>query len=143
MPRLETEASLATRAVPLGERADPGRHDLERPADLLGQRRLCDPVPAAHVLVKFFPDWFYERFHVGRRLAEGMAWHFAFMWLFALNGLLYVALHLRQRRVAAPGPEPPDLRRGVPGRPPRPRHPPRARCPGGSSTGPSGWPIPG
>src|SRR5262249_37311548 len=24
------------------------------------------------------------------RLAEGMAWHFTFMWLFALNGLLYV-----------------------------------------------------
>jgi thiosulfate reductase cytochrome b subunit len=42
------------------------------------------------VLVKFFPDWFYNTFHVGRRLGEGMAWHFAFMWLFALNGLLYV-----------------------------------------------------
>ena len=24
------------------------------------------------------------------RLAEGMAWHFTFMWLFAVNGLLYV-----------------------------------------------------
>ena len=41
-------------------------------------------------LVKFFPDWFYEKFHVAGRLGEGMAWHFAFMWLFALNGLLYV-----------------------------------------------------
>jgi thiosulfate reductase cytochrome b subunit len=42
-------------------------------------------------LVKFFPDWFYDRFHVAARLSEGMAWHFAFMWLFALNGLFYVA----------------------------------------------------
>ncbi len=41
-------------------------------------------------LVHFFPDWFYHSFDIPRRLAEGMAWHFAFMWLFALNGLLYV-----------------------------------------------------
>src|SRR4051812_7531952 len=41
-------------------------------------------------IVKFFPDWFYQWFHVGFRLGEGMAWHFTFMWLFALNGLLYV-----------------------------------------------------
>jgi thiosulfate reductase cytochrome b subunit len=43
-----------------------------------------------HVLFKFFPGWFYEFFEIPRRLAEGMAWHFAFMWLFALNGVLYV-----------------------------------------------------
>jgi thiosulfate reductase cytochrome b subunit len=42
-------------------------------------------------LIKFFPDWFYRMFHVGHRLAEGMAWHFTFMWFFAINGLLYVA----------------------------------------------------
>ena len=41
-------------------------------------------------LVRFFPDWLYESMHLGHRLAEGMAWHFAFMWLFAINGLLYV-----------------------------------------------------
>ena len=41
-------------------------------------------------LVKFFPAWFYRALHVDHRLAEGMAWHFTFMWLFALNGLLYV-----------------------------------------------------
>ncbi len=39
---------------------------------------------------KFFPDRFYTLFHLGSRLAEGMAWHFCFMWLFAVNGLLYV-----------------------------------------------------
>lgn len=38
----------------------------------------------------FFPDWFYVRFQLGSRLAEGMAWHFVFMWFFGINGLLYV-----------------------------------------------------
>jgi thiosulfate reductase cytochrome b subunit len=41
-------------------------------------------------IFKFFPQAFYERFHIEQRLAEGMAFHFAFMWIFALNGLLYV-----------------------------------------------------
>ena len=44
----------------------------------------------SHTLFHFFPDWFYTRFHVGQRLAEGMAWHFLFMWFFTINGLLYV-----------------------------------------------------
>lgn len=52
-----------------------------------------------HTLVKFFPDWFYSpkalqhtplEYHLDHRLSEGMAWHFLFMWLFAINGLLYV-----------------------------------------------------
>ena len=43
-----------------------------------------------HEYVKFFPDWFYKRFDLAHHLAEGMAWHFTFMWLFAINGLLYV-----------------------------------------------------
>ena len=42
-------------------------------------------------LFKFFPDWFYRRLGLGHRLAEGMGWHFTFMWLFAANGILYVA----------------------------------------------------
>ncbi len=42
-------------------------------------------------LFHFFPDWFYRVLHVPHRLAEGMAWHFAFMWLFALNGFVYVS----------------------------------------------------
>jgi len=41
-------------------------------------------------LFQFFPDWFYDLLHVDHRLAEGMAWHFTFMWLFAVNGFLYV-----------------------------------------------------
>lgn len=61
-----------------------------------------------HTLLKFFPDWFYHpqlphfipsiirrrfspfEYHLDQRLAEGMAWHFTFMWLFFINGLLYV-----------------------------------------------------
>lgn len=43
-----------------------------------------------HTVFKFFPEWFYQKYHIKRRLAEGMAFHFVFMWLFAINGLLYV-----------------------------------------------------
>ncbi len=38
----------------------------------------------------FFPDGFYKTLHSGQRLAEGMSWHFAMMWIFMLNGLAYV-----------------------------------------------------
>jgi thiosulfate reductase cytochrome b subunit len=41
-------------------------------------------------LFHFFPDWFYSALNLEHRLAEGMAWHFLFMWFFAINGLLYV-----------------------------------------------------
>ena len=43
------------------------------------------------VLFHVFPTGFYRALRLDHRLADGMAWHFAFMWLFALNGLLYVA----------------------------------------------------
>lgn len=42
-------------------------------------------------LVRFFPEWFYSTFRLDHRLAEGMAWHFALMWLLAVNGIAYVA----------------------------------------------------
>ena len=41
-------------------------------------------------LLKFFPNSFYDALHIPYRLAEGMGWHFMFMWLFAINGILYV-----------------------------------------------------
>jgi thiosulfate reductase cytochrome b subunit len=41
-------------------------------------------------LFKFFPPSFYQRFNIPFRLGEGMAWHFVFAWVFAINGLLYV-----------------------------------------------------
>lgn len=37
-----------------------------------------------------FPDWFYNAFNLHHRLAEGMAFHFFFMWFFAINGIAYV-----------------------------------------------------
>ncbi len=41
-------------------------------------------------LFHFFPDWFYRTFNLQQHLATGMAYHFTFMWLFAINGFLYV-----------------------------------------------------
>jgi len=43
-----------------------------------------------HTFVRFFPDWFYRTLGIPQRLAEGMAFHFLFMWFFMLNGLFYV-----------------------------------------------------
>ena len=40
-------------------------------------------------LFRFFTSAFYEKFGIGFRLAEGMAWHFVFGWLFVLNGIAY------------------------------------------------------
>lgn len=39
---------------------------------------------------RFFPDGFYEKLHMPFRLAGGLSHHFFFMWLFAVNGILYV-----------------------------------------------------
>jgi thiosulfate reductase cytochrome b subunit len=41
-------------------------------------------------LFHFFPDWFYSALGLEQRLALGMAYHFTFMWVFALNGICYV-----------------------------------------------------
>jgi len=41
-------------------------------------------------LLKFFPESFYQALNVPYRLAEGMAYHFVFMWLFFINGFAYV-----------------------------------------------------
>lgn len=40
-------------------------------------------------LFHFFPDGFYNFLHIPHRLAEGMSFHFAFAWLFIINGILY------------------------------------------------------
>src|SRR5690348_9802901 len=45
----------------------------------------------SHTLFHFFPDGFYRALGVNGRLADGMAWHFYLMWLFAANGVAYVA----------------------------------------------------
>ena len=41
------------------------------------------------VLFNFFPKSFYTFFGISGQLAKGMAWHFATMWLFTINGVLY------------------------------------------------------
>jgi thiosulfate reductase cytochrome b subunit len=38
----------------------------------------------------FFPEWFYRVLGLHHGLAVGMAYHFTFMWVFAVNGCLYV-----------------------------------------------------
>ena len=45
-------------------------------------------------LLKFFPKSFYDALGVPFQLAKGMAWHFVLMWVFALNGVLYVGYTL-------------------------------------------------
>jgi len=41
-------------------------------------------------LFKFFPQWFYDTLSIPFRLAEGLQLHFFFMWLFTLNGVIYI-----------------------------------------------------
>lgn len=44
-----------------------------------------------HTYYRFFPASIYKLLHIPFRLAEGMAFHFLFMWIFFLNGLAYVS----------------------------------------------------
>jgi thiosulfate reductase cytochrome b subunit len=41
-------------------------------------------------LFRFFPDWFYARLHVPYHVTQGLGYHFFFMWIFVLNGVVYV-----------------------------------------------------
>lgn len=41
-------------------------------------------------ILKFFPQSFYKALNIPFRLAEGMDLHFVFMWLFVINGFIYV-----------------------------------------------------
>ena len=43
------------------------------------------------VIYHFFPKGFYKALHIPFHLAKGMSFHFAFAWLFIINGILYVA----------------------------------------------------
>ncbi len=40
-------------------------------------------------LFHFFPPWFYDKLGIPFRLSEGIQIHFFFMWLFAINGVIY------------------------------------------------------
>jgi thiosulfate reductase cytochrome b subunit len=41
------------------------------------------------LIFKFFPKSVYTFLGLSGQLAKGMAWHFATMWLFTINGILY------------------------------------------------------
>jgi thiosulfate reductase cytochrome b subunit len=43
---------------------------------------------------RFFPDWLYKWLNVPYHVTQGLGYHFFFMWLFALNGIAYVAFLL-------------------------------------------------
>ncbi|NYF50113.1 cytochrome b/b6 domain-containing protein [Tunturiibacter gelidoferens] len=42
-------------------------------------------------LVRLFPPWFWKLINAPYRVTEGLGYHFFFMWIFAINGILYVA----------------------------------------------------
>ena len=42
-------------------------------------------------LVRLFPPWFWKAINAPYRVTEGLSYHFFFMWIFAINGILYVA----------------------------------------------------
>lgn len=46
--------------------------------------------PFGYEVFAFFPQSFYDFLGIPFRLAEGLQLHFFFMWLFAINGLIYV-----------------------------------------------------
>jgi thiosulfate reductase cytochrome b subunit len=41
-------------------------------------------------LMRLFPEWFWKAMNAPYRVTEGLGYHFFFMWIFAINGLLYV-----------------------------------------------------
>jgi thiosulfate reductase cytochrome b subunit len=44
--------------------------------------------------VRVVPNWLYGALNADHMLAEGMALHFFFMWLFVINGILYIGYTL-------------------------------------------------
>ncbi len=62
-------------------------------------------------LFKFFPLWFYEYLGIPQRLAEGLQVHFFFMWLFAVNGVVYVIYTIVSGEWRAICPVPASLKR--------------------------------
>jgi thiosulfate reductase cytochrome b subunit len=64
-------------------------------------------------LFRFFPDWFYNFTHIQHKLALGMALHFAFAWLFAINGLAYVIYTLASGEWRALVPDRQSLRDAI------------------------------
>lgn len=64
-------------------------------------------------LFRFFPQWFYDALGIPFRLAEGMQLHFFFMWLFAINGVVYVVYVVVSGEWRALVPVPGSFKRAV------------------------------
>ncbi len=62
-------------------------------------------------LFNFFPPWFYDYLGIPFRLAEGLQLHFFFMWLFAVNGVIYVFYTIASGEWRAILPVPASLKR--------------------------------
>jgi thiosulfate reductase cytochrome b subunit len=45
-------------------------------------------------LFRLFPDWFWKLMNAPYQITTGLGFHFLFMWIFALNGIGYVAFLL-------------------------------------------------
>jgi thiosulfate reductase cytochrome b subunit len=43
-----------------------------------------------HTLIRLFPEGFWNAIHGSFKLSNGLGYHFFFMWIFAINGLIYV-----------------------------------------------------
>lgn len=75
----------------------------------------ANPVYAIYIgnyeLFKFFPPWFNDFFGLPFRLAEGLQLHFFFMWLFFINGLIYVIYTIVSGEWRAIVPVPSSLKR--------------------------------
>jgi thiosulfate reductase cytochrome b subunit len=41
-------------------------------------------------LFRFFPEWFWKAMNAPYHVTQGLGYHFFFMWIFAINGFLYV-----------------------------------------------------
>lgn len=75
----------------------------------------ANPVYAIYIgnyeLFKFFPPWFNDFFGIPFRLAEGLQLHFFFMWLFTINGVIYVIYTIVSGEWRAIVPVPSSLKR--------------------------------
>lgn len=67
----------------------------------------------SYEVFKFFPPWFNEFLGIPYRLAEGLQIHFFFMWLFAINGLIYVIYTIVTGEWRAILPVPSSLKRAA------------------------------
>ena len=54
-------------------------------------------------LFRFFPPWFWKAMNAPYHVTKGLGYHFFFMWLFAINGILYVLYTIVIRGVALRG----------------------------------------